>query len=91
MSQKYSEGRPRPLSGRLRAVLHRVNILQSWIDRGKGKDIWHVLNPTGWRSPHKIFCKKLIGEKVAHWYLHDIKKDDPLVMVTGQKHDYALH
>ncbi|KAK3041314.1 hypothetical protein RJ639_001416, partial [Escallonia herrerae] len=69
---KYSEGRLRPWSGRLS-------------DRGKGKDIWHVLNPTGQRSPHKIFHKKLIGEKVAQWYPHDIKKDDPLVMARQEQ------
>ncbi|GAB4829473.1 hypothetical protein Ancab_019146 [Ancistrocladus abbreviatus] len=40
----------------------------------------HVLNPTGQRSPHKVLRKKLIGEKVAQWYPHDIKRDDPLVM-----------
>ncbi|CAN0911791.1 Mitochondrial 37S ribosomal protein S27 [Linum grandiflorum] len=45
----------------------------------------HALNPTGQRSPHKLLRKKLIGEKVAGWYPHDIRKDDPLVMAAKQE------
>ncbi|XP_065854532.1 small ribosomal subunit protein mS33-like [Euphorbia lathyris] len=40
----------------------------------------HIFNPTGQKSPHKLLRKKLIGEKVAQWYPHDIKRDDPLIM-----------
>lgn len=45
----------------------------------------HVINPTGQKSAHKILRKKLIGEKVAQWYPHDIKKDDPLVMARQEQ------
>ncbi|XP_021680062.1 uncharacterized protein LOC110664621 isoform X1 [Hevea brasiliensis] len=45
----------------------------------------HVLNPAGHRSPHKILRKKLIGEKVAQWYPHDIKRDDPLIMARQEQ------
>nr|AFK36800.1 unknown [Lotus japonicus] len=45
----------------------------------------HQLNLTGEKSPHKVLRMKLFGEKVAQWYPHDIKKDDPLVMAREQQ------
>lgn len=48
----------------------------------------HQLNPTGMKTPHKLLRMKLFGEKVAQWYPHDIKKDDPLVMAR-QEQEYC--
>ncbi|XP_040869716.1 28S ribosomal protein S33, mitochondrial-like isoform X1 [Glycine max] len=45
----------------------------------------HQLNPTGMKTPHKLLRMKLFGEKVAQWYPHDIKKDDPLVMARQEQ------
>ena len=63
-------------------------ILASAVTKGvteaRARIFGHVLNPTGQRSSHKILRKKLIGDKVAEWYPHDIKKDDPLVMARKE-------
>ncbi|KAL2943273.1 Outer capsid protein VP4 [Bienertia sinuspersici] len=45
----------------------------------------HVLNQTAQKSAHKVLRKKLIGDKVAEWYPHDIKHDDPTVMALQQQ------
>ncbi|KAK3034098.1 hypothetical protein RJ639_034078 [Escallonia herrerae] len=55
------------------------------VTEARARIFGHVLNPTGQRSPHKILRKKLIGDKVAQWYPHDIKKDDPLVMAREEQ------
>ncbi|KAL5978775.1 hypothetical protein ACLOJK_029892 [Asimina triloba] len=55
------------------------------VTEARAKIFGHVLNPTGQRSAHKVLRKKLIGEKVAGWYPHDIKKDDPLVMAREEQ------
>ncbi|XP_043701705.1 28S ribosomal protein S33, mitochondrial-like [Telopea speciosissima] len=55
------------------------------VTEARARIFGHVLNPTGQRSPHKVLRKKLIGEKVAQWYPHDIKKDDPLVMARQEQ------
>ncbi|KAG6675592.1 hypothetical protein I3842_15G111100 [Carya illinoinensis] len=39
---------------------------------------------TSVRSPHKLLHKKLIGDKVAEWYPHDIK-DDTLIMARREQ------
>ena len=65
------------------------NILAMAITRGvteaRARILGYILNPTGQRSPHKLLRKKLIGEKVAKWYPHDIMKDDPLIMARREK------
>ncbi|KAJ4831204.1 hypothetical protein Tsubulata_007590 [Turnera subulata] len=55
------------------------------VTEARARIFGHVLNPTGQRSPHKILRKKLIGDKVAQWYPHDITKDDPLVMARKEQ------
>ncbi|KAK7860404.1 mitochondrial 37s ribosomal protein s27 [Quercus suber] len=65
------------------------NILATAVTRGvteaRARIFGHILNPTGQRSPHKLLRKKLIGEKVAEWYPHDIMKDDPLIMARREQ------
>ncbi|KDP43136.1 hypothetical protein JCGZ_26669 [Jatropha curcas] len=55
------------------------------VTEARARIFGHVLNPTGLRSPHKILRKKLIGEKVAQWYPHDVTRDDPLVMARQEQ------
>ncbi|KAK1314096.1 hypothetical protein QJS10_CPA06g02315 [Acorus calamus] len=55
------------------------------VTEARARIFGHVLNPTGQRSGHKILRKKLIGDKVADWYPHDFKKDDPVVMARLEK------
>ena len=59
--------------------------LKEGVTEARARIFGHVINPTGQRSAHKILRKKLIGEKVAQWYPHDIKKDDPLVMAKEEQ------
>lgn len=69
------------------------NVLSAVINQGAAEArAWifgHQLNPAGNKTPHKILRMKLFGEKVAQWYPHDIKKDDPLVMAR-QEQEYSL-
>ncbi|KAL6970844.1 hypothetical protein U1Q18_030527 [Sarracenia purpurea var. burkii] len=69
--------------GSLKRVLAEAAI--SGVTEARARIFGHVLNPTGQRSPHKILRKKLIGEKVAQWYPHDIMKDDPRVMARQEQ------
>ncbi|KAM7268042.1 hypothetical protein ACFE04_010208 [Oxalis oulophora] len=55
------------------------------VDEARARIFGHMLNPTGQRTAHKILRKKLIGEKVAAWYPHDIKEDDPMLMAREQQ------
>ncbi|WCJ33263.1 hypothetical protein M5689_014637 [Euphorbia peplus] len=55
------------------------------IPEARARIFGHVLNPTGQKSSHKLLRKKLIGEKVAQWYPHDIKRDDPLIMARKEQ------
>ncbi|KAF5206464.1 37S ribosomal protein S27 [Thalictrum thalictroides] len=55
------------------------------VTEARARIFGHVLNPTGERSAHKILRKKLIGEKVAAWYPHDICKDDPRIQAREQE------
>lgn len=68
------------------------NVLSAVINQGAAEArAWifgHQLNPAGNKTPHKILRMKLFGEKVAQWYPHDIKKDDPLVMAR-QEQEYC--
>lgn len=73
-------------SGGLRKILETA--VTQGVAEARARIFGHVLNPTGQRSPHKILRKKLIGEKVAQWYPHDIRKDDPLV-VAAREQEYA--
>ncbi|CAJ1950089.1 unnamed protein product [Sphenostylis stenocarpa] len=65
------------------------NMLSAAINQGvseaRARIFGHQLNPSGKKSPHKILRMKLFGEKVAQWYPHDIKKDDPLVMARQEQ------
>lgn len=65
------------------------NVLSAVINQGAAEArAWifgHQLNPAGNKTPHKILRMKLFGEKVAQWYPHDIKKDDPLVMARQEQ------
>nr|GMD74664.1 28S ribosomal protein S33, mitochondrial-like [Ipomoea batatas] len=70
-------------SGRLRNLVASVAI--EGVANARARIFGHVLNPTGERSAHKILRKKLIGDKVAQWYPHDIRKDDPLVMAREEQ------
>ncbi|KAL4622155.1 hypothetical protein ACB092_06G277700 [Castanea dentata] len=78
-----SQGEARMATGSLK------NILATAVTRGvteaRARIFGHILNPTGQRSPHKLLRKKLIGEKVAEWYPHDIMKDDPLIMARREQ------
>ncbi|KAL5545826.1 hypothetical protein UlMin_005513 [Ulmus minor] len=55
------------------------------VTEARARIFGHVINLTGQRSAHKILRKKLIGEKVAEWYPHDITKDDPLIMARKEQ------
>ncbi|XP_050210865.1 uncharacterized protein LOC126661120 [Mercurialis annua] len=66
------------VGGSLKSIIAAA--VTTGVAEARARIFGHVLNPTGQRSPHKILRKKLIGEKVAQWYPHDIKRDDPLVM-----------
>ncbi|KAL5725517.1 hypothetical protein ACHQM5_008654 [Ranunculus cassubicifolius] len=57
----------------------------SGVTEARARIFGHILNPTGQRSAHKLLRKKLIGEKVAAWYPHDIMKDDPLIQARQQQ------
>ncbi|XP_019157931.1 PREDICTED: uncharacterized protein LOC109154651 [Ipomoea nil] len=70
-------------AGRLKNLLASVAI--GGVAEARARIFGHVLNPTGERSAHKILRKKLIGDKVAQWYPHDIRKDDPLVMAQEEQ------
>lgn len=59
------------------------------VSEARARIFGHQLNPTAKKSAHKILRMKLFGEKVAQWYPHDIKKDDPLVMAREQQ-EYSL-
>jgi len=59
------------------------------VPEARARIFGHQLNPSGKKSPHKILRMKLFGEKVAQWYPHDIKKDDPLVMAREEQ-EYSL-
>ncbi|KAG5021904.1 hypothetical protein AAZX31_07G069800 [Glycine max] len=65
------------------------NMLSEAINKGvvesRARIFGHQLNPTGQQTPHKLLRMKLFGEKVAQWYPHDIKKDDPLVMARQEQ------
>ncbi|XP_047334887.1 uncharacterized protein LOC124938490 [Impatiens glandulifera] len=69
--------------GRLKNVLAEAAI--KGVTEARAKIFGHVLNPTGQVSPHKILRKKLFGEKIAQWYPHDIRTDDPLYMAQQQQ------
>ena len=71
------------LGGGLKGLLSAA--VTQGVAEARARIFGHVLNPSGERSPHKILRKKLIGEKIAQWYPHDIKKDDPLIMARGEK------
>nr|GMD76167.1 28S ribosomal protein S33, mitochondrial-like [Ipomoea batatas] len=75
-------------SGRLRNLVASVAI--EGVANARARIFGHVLNPTGERSAHKILRKKLIGDKVAQWYPHDIRKDDPLVMAREEQELFSL-
>nr|POE60152.1 mitochondrial 37s ribosomal protein s27 [Quercus suber] len=79
----FQQGEVRMATGSLK------NILATAVTRGvteaRARIFGHILNPTGQRSPHKLLRKKLIGEKVAEWYPHDIMKDDPLIMARREQ------
>ncbi|XP_062161536.1 small ribosomal subunit protein mS33 [Alnus glutinosa] len=70
-------------TGGLKSILAKV--VTEGVTEARARIFGHVLNPTGQRSPHKLLRKKLIGDKVAEWYPHDIVKDDPLVMARGEQ------
>ncbi|XP_020233173.1 28S ribosomal protein S33, mitochondrial [Cajanus cajan] len=65
------------------------NMLSAAINQGvveaRARIFGHQLNPAGKKSAHKVLRMKLFGEKVAQWYPHDIKKDDPLVMAREEQ------
>lgn len=69
--------------GALKKVLAQAAV--SGLAEARAKIFGHVLNPTGQRSAHKLLRKKLIGDKIADWYPHDIRKDDPLVMAQKEQ------
>lgn len=70
-------------SGGLKRIL--ASAVGGGLSEARSRIFGHVLNPTGQKSAHKILRKKLIGEKVAQWYPHDIKKDDPLVLARQEQ------
>lgn len=70
-------------TGSLKSVL--ASAVTRGVTEARARIFGHVLNPTGQRSTHKILRKKLFGEKVAEWYPHDIKHDDPLVMAQKEQ------
>lgn len=74
-------------SGGLKSILAAA--VNTGVTEARAKIFGHVLNPTGLKSAHKILRKKLIGEKVAQWYPHDIRKDDPNIM-EAEEREYAL-
>ncbi|KAK3034839.1 hypothetical protein RJ639_032294 [Escallonia herrerae] len=82
-SFRVNQDRERTSVGGLKNAV--VQAATSGVTEAKARIFGHVLNPRGQRSPHKILRKKLIGEKVAQWYPHDIKKDDPLVMTRQEQ------
>ncbi|CAL5346587.1 unnamed protein product [Camellia sinensis] len=61
----------RALTGSLKSMLAKVAVEGVTLERAR--IFGHVLNPTGQRSPHKILCKKLVGEKVAQWALSKLE------------------
>ncbi|XP_062011718.1 small ribosomal subunit protein mS33-like isoform X2 [Rosa rugosa] len=69
--------------GSLKSILTAA--VNTGVTEARARIFGHVLNPTGLKSAHKILRKKLIGEKVAQWYPHDIRKDDPLIMKAEEK------
>lgn len=69
--------------GKLKSILAAATI--SGVTEARARIFGHVINPTGQKSPQKILRKKLIGEKVAQWYPHDIRHDDPLVMAQKEQ------
>lgn len=70
-------------TGGLKSILTAA--ITSGVTEARARIFGHVLNPTGQKTAHKILRKKLIGEKVAQWYPHDIMKDDPLVMARQEQ------
>ncbi|KAJ8760673.1 hypothetical protein K2173_017660 [Erythroxylum novogranatense] len=70
-------------SGGLKSIV--VAAVTQGVAEARARIFGHVLNPTGKKSAHKILRKKIIGDKVAQWYPHDIRKDDPLVMARLQQ------
>jgi small subunit ribosomal protein S33 len=77
------EGEVTMATAGLKSILAKV--VTEGVTEARARIFGHVLNPTGQRSPHKLLRKKLIGDKVAEWYPHDIVKDDPLVMARGEQ------
>ncbi|KAG2689376.1 hypothetical protein I3843_09G134600 [Carya illinoinensis] len=70
-------------TGGLKSILAKA--VTSGVNEARARIFGHILNPTGQRSPHKLLRKKLIGDKVAEWYPHDIMKDDPLIMARREQ------
>ncbi|KAE7996416.1 hypothetical protein FH972_001143 [Carpinus fangiana] len=77
------EGEVAMATGGLKNILAKV--VTEGVNEARARIFGHVFNPTGQRSPHKLLRKKLIGDKVAEWYPHDIVKDDPLVMARREQ------
>ena len=88
-SEPPSQKKTKMASGSLK------NMLSAAINKGvvesRARIFGHQLNPTGQQTPHKLLRMKLFGEKVAQWYPHDIKKDDPLVMARQEQEYTHFH
>lgn len=69
--------------GSLKAVLAEAAV--KGVNEARARIFGHILNPDGHRSANKVLRRKLIGEKVAQWYPHDIKQDDPLLMASKEQ------
>ncbi|XP_074268945.1 small ribosomal subunit protein mS33 [Silene latifolia] len=59
--------------------------LTSGITEARSRIFGHVINPTSQITAHKVLRKKLIGEKVAEWYPHNIDFDDPDFMAKKEQ------